>query len=224
MPQGGPVAHAGAPRGDAAAAAAVSQAQPALVAEAAERPVVAARDADALAAWHAVERALRRRGALTVSVDPPDAYDFENQLYRVEVHTAGAGGPHLKWARDNASVAWEVTGIELIPPAAPGANAAAPAPLGAKPVQPELWVSVKDLGYDRAAIEVGAIVEVAGRVEALSGQTWPLLKVVEVEWNARRIKAQVIDVFDWSGPTGGAETGELLLRRWNGAGTPSKRC
>jgi hypothetical protein len=201
-----------------AASAAASVAALATAPGAATQPVVAARDTEALKAWGEVKDALGKRGALTVSVDPPESYDFENQLYRVEVHTAGAAGLSLKWARDNASVAFEVKEIAADPAHTSGGDAPVaakmlPRSLGAGS---RLWVSVSDLGQDRHTLAAGATVEIVDRVAALSGQTLPLFRVVEVDWSGRRINVEVTAAATWNWPEPGEQARRLQLRRWDG--------
>lgn len=71
---------------------------------------------DLVSAWREWRRqqtspGLSSRATLQPSVNPA-GYDLANQLYRVEIHNAGAETT-FKWSRDNGSVAFAVSSLEL---------------------------------------------------------------------------------------------------------------
>ncbi len=113
----------------------------------------------------------------------------ENQLYRVEIHRAGAAGDaSYKWSRENGSVVLPVTGIE------------------------GEWVTVEALGRDdKLDLDVGNFVEVCDDAYLARGEVSDLLQVVEVDLPGRRVRLSAEP-----DKTVGRQPGRHpFLRRWD---------
>lgn len=109
---------------------------------------------DLLKAWH------EWRDQQTLPVGPgdratlqpavaPAGYGFANQLYRVEIHSAGAE-PTFKWSRDNGSVAFVVSSLELDAPNELLTVTLEPAPAGL-PVRVGDWLELADASLELQA-------------------------------------------------------------------------
>ena len=131
-------------------------------------------------------------------VVPPTAgyRRLENQLYRVEVHKAGAiGTATFKWSRDNGSV---VTSIEKIS----GRD-----------------VTVQDLGPDDVlGFASGEWIEISDDRSELDGQPGQLLQIDSVNASLRRITLTTAPTPLAAGGDGVDKTRHPKLRRWDQTG------
>ena len=115
---------------------------------------------------------------------------LENQLYRVEIHTGGAGKPDYKWSRDNGAVVSRVKAVDA----------------GA------LTIAVQDEDRDEALGFAGATwVELTDEERCLRGEPGALLEVKTVTGST----VTVLNPDNLSLGTGTNPT----LRRWDGRGT-----
>jgi hypothetical protein len=125
-------------------------------------------------------------------VAPDAAYRGpENQLYRVEIHTAGvAPGATFKWSRDNGSIVFPVTAVD------------------------GQWISLSSFGRDdKLAIEVGDWVEAVDNAITARDVVSELLQVVELDPAGGRVLVAG-DI-----PVGLTAARHPLLRRWDQQGS-----
>jgi Family of unknown function (DUF6519) len=161
---------------------------------------------DALAAAEPPRLRARARQAGPDELDPcnvsPEAryYGLENQLYRVEIHTAGAAAPAgsatFKWSRDNGAAVFPIERLS-------GSEA-----------------TVLSLGRDPGlGLMVNDWVELLDDRSVLRGEHYPLLRVLEIEPLDRRV------VLEGDPPAGVGQNPEHhpFLRRWDHQAGPAAR-
>ena len=119
-----------------------------------------------------------------VSTDLPS---LENQLYRVEVHSADADGVHFTWSRDNASVASVVTQVQA----------------------PNRSLQVNGGGRDReSALADRQWVELLTRAQEDAGTRGPLAQIEHVDHDHVVITEQT---WPWTGQVPALS----VVRRWD---------
>jgi hypothetical protein len=92
------------------------------------------------------------------------AYRLENQLYRVEIHSADNHSATFKWSRENGSVTFPITGIST---AAEGKSCV---------------VTLDGLGRDKQSLQVKDWVEIADDDSDLSDDNpWPLYEIASLD-------------------------------------------
>ena len=99
------------------------------------------------------EKANTNRGSLTVTVENDSRQQWENQLYRVEIHDSGEKGKAtFKWSRDNGSTVFAIDSIQ-----------------GNK-------ITLKNFGIDLSSLlSSGGLIEVTDEVKELQGKPGTLV-------------------------------------------------
>ncbi|MEO8370979.1 MAG: DUF6519 domain-containing protein [Candidatus Solibacter sp.] len=118
---------------------------------------------------------------------PESRYRGENQLYRVEIHTAGAA-PTFKWSRENGSEIYPVTDVS-------GAI-----------------VTVRSSGLDdRSTLQPGDVVELVDDAYTLLNRAAPLLRVAAIDSETNQVTVDPAPV------TATPPGTHRYLRRWQSA-------
>jgi hypothetical protein len=134
----------------------------------------------------------------------------ENRLYRVEIHSITDRGPTFKWSRENGSVVYPVD-LEESPQVFEGKK---------------LTLGVHGLGRDdRYRLRRGNIVELVTADIDEAGKAGPLLEVVKVDDDARRVELRPLVDEDEDDDEDQLEIPLerwALLRRWDQPLDPKK--
>jgi hypothetical protein len=119
-------------------------------------------DLRSLAEWTAFVQQANQKCRLMARRDPKETA-LENCLYRIEIHKVGGGQATFKWSRENGSVVFPVTMIDV------------------SHTLETLQVTVEGLDRDPYLLQVGSWVELVDDVTLLNGHPLPLCRVTNLD-------------------------------------------
>jgi|GEM_PF-1859941 len=153
-------------------------------------------------AWQALLAGERQRGRLGAR-QKANTTLRDNQLYRVEVHTADGGAVAFKWSRENGSVAYAVQSIEALPVHDVAEQAAL-----------AYAVVLAESDPARLFLRPGDWVELGTDGDVVNGMRRPLFRITDMQPDLGQVTVGGRDALPVV-PDEAALGGRWILRRWD---------